>query len=249
VGTGTSFSLAQSEEPSFTNAEDTTVSTFHRTSGHRTFDAQLLTPPFRMYWAAEELCLERYVRRVGARHVVELGAGDGRLRAWAGVRGLDYDGVDPSGSCSDDARWRWSETRSRVHCASAEELDQLFASERISGDTSVVFFPFNCFGNLARPSVVAHAIARTRSRALISTYTDNPLTRELRLDYYARCGYTGLIVESKPGIGSVIRSREGLRAYVFDASALYRMFATAGYTVEDIELGGIGRAYACEPAR
>lgn len=218
------------------------------------FDDVRNTPEVENYLNEEAVALDRLFRALPDRnHLIEVGCGHGRYRPWAAERDLNYDGLDLVAALVDAGRKLHVPTRpdlrSKLHIESVEELGRLFEHEGLQGHGNrvITIFPFNCFGNLARPSMVLRALAHTQASALVSTYSTDPETTNLRITYYEQCHYSGLVAQDLPK-GVVIRSREGLRAYAYREEYLTRLFAAVNYRLEMcLKLDRIGIGYFFVP--
>ena len=111
----------------------------------------------------------------------------------------------------------------------------------------IALFPFNCFGNLARPKVALDAVAFTGASIVVSTYRTDQRATELRLEYYSKCRYSRLTHETL-ACGNVIRSAEGLCTYAYSQEHLQRLFESANYRLQTSgRLGNIGVGYCFAP--
>jgi len=203
------------------NRSDSTVRDFYADTGGRMANPALFTEAVRQYHEAEERVLAQLTGKF--RHLIEVGCGFGRLRAWAKERGLDYDGVDLIVTPDD-------QPRSRLHRASVEEI----GAHVEAGAASLVFLPFNCFGNLARVHAAVLALGRLRCTVAISTFLPVPEATQARLTYYAQCGYTELAVTESDDVGVLITGKEGLSSFAFNKPALRALADFGGLAVEQL---------------
>jgi len=239
-----------------TPQEDGSVRQFYdERGGARMFDSAFLSREVGQYLNLEAGFLEQLFRQnPGKHHLVEVGCGYGKYRQWAADRLLAYDGLDLVAWLIQQGRQRpidnSRELRSSLHVCSCEGIVDLLVQEDLldSAPGMITLFPFNCFGNLARPKVALDAVAFTGASIVVSTYGTDPRTTELRLAYYRRCHYSGLTHETLP-YGNVIRSAEGLCTHAYSQEHLERMFESANYRLlASRQLGDIGVGYYFGPA-
>ena len=136
-------------------------------------DTSLFTPAIGDYLAAEMVFVEQVMRERGLNHLLEIGSGPGRYRQWANERGLHYDGIDFVRDLVHKAEpYGGGPLRSHVHYASADDLDRLFEREALHAADykTLVLFPFNCFGNIAKNAKVIRHLATLELTAVVSTY-------------------------------------------------------------------------------
>lgn len=236
--------------------EDRAVRQFYdERGGARMFDSAFLSREVGQYLNLEAVFLDQLFRQnPGKRHLLEVGCGYGKYRQWAADRLLAYDGLDLVAWLIQQGRQRpienAGELRSNLHVCSCEGVVNLFTQEDLldSAPGMIALFPFNCFGNLARPKVALDAVACTGASIVVSTYGTDPRTTELRLEYYRKCQYSRLTHEALP-YGNVIRSAEGLCTHAYSREHLERMFETADYRLlASRQLGDIGVGYYFGPA-
>jgi SAM-dependent methyltransferase len=234
-----------------TDVSDRFVQSFYEQGGDRMFDDELRTPAIDAYLRAEERAVVEVLTRHRFDHLLEVGCGYGRYRELAATLGIHYDGCDLVTSlvarAAPPAAMSW--LRSFVHVGSAENLELLFESHGLDRYRTLVLFPFNCFGNLAKPPLVAGVLARLGVPAFISTYQLDDRTTRHRIEYYRACGYQRrLRAERVRAKGVVIRSDEGLRAYAYERRALADMFEAVGYGVRELtSLSEIGFGLFASP--
>ena len=189
-------------------------------------------------------------------HLFEIGCGSGLHLAWAKARGLRYHGLDlvawppdPGGAPAADREG--SPPRRGLHVGSSEDLHALWIAEGLlpRRRATVIVFPFNCFGNLARPAKTAAEIARTGARLYLSGFSASPEATALRLEFYARSGYTDLRARAADR-GSLITSAEGLHSWAYAERYLLDLLGSEGYSCDRRhDLAGIGAGLVFSPER
>lgn len=232
---------------------DAVVETFYADNGgSRMFEPETLTPPVKAYLRVEArpLCDEQPLD-----HLIEIGCGHGRHLRWAVERGLHYDGIDMVASLIEKGLATLREvdprsTRCKLHVGSVENLHTLWGAEGLDARraSTIVFFPFNCFGNLARPDRVASAIAATGARAFLSVFSPSLEAIGRRLEYYKRNQYTAITAWVRER-GVLFTSAEGLRSWAYQPRYLEEIFAAVGYTLtRAVAMGPIAAGYLFSPA-
>ena len=214
-------------------------------AGDRLVDADLLPPVVQALLAHEERMLDSI--SAGIDVLVEVGSMSGLHLEWAVRRGLGYVGVDVVSRYVAEGRARLADRalpadRYRFALADAEELPAV----ALPPGRAVALFPFNSFGNMARPRAVLTALAGSGLPFAISTYrTDRDASRRRR-EYYDACGYTGLrVTEDADGVR--FRNDEGLDTVAYHPSRLAEWFRAAGLAAEPVEFGGFGLFYVGAP--
>ena len=202
------------------------------------FAADSLTPPVAAYLQDEMTPLES---DPDLDHLFEVGCGRGLHLSWASARGLRYDGLDlvawpadregllatPAGDLAA------APLRRRLHVGSSEDLHALWSAEglRLGARSTLVVFPFNCFGSLARPEKTVASVARARARLYLSMFSTAPDTTARRLEFYARSGYTELrALASDRGV--LITSAEGLHSWAYEEPYVLDLLGSEGYACE-----------------
>ena len=197
-------------------------------------DDALLTPAMRSYLDGE---VETLAVEPALEHLFEVGCGDGRHLAWARERGLGYDGLDIVPWLVERGRdalgaMTPAPVRCNLHVGTAETLASVWADQGLAArrSSTVVFFPFNCFGNVARPARVAQAIAVTGARVFLSVLSPSAESTARRREYYAQVGYTGL-EQHETERGVLFTSAEGLWSFAYHLSFLERLLGEVGYAL------------------
>jgi hypothetical protein len=215
--------------------------------GARMLDDELLTPAMRAYVHGE---VEPLAAEPALEHLFEVGCGHGRHLAWARERGLGYDGLDIVPWLVEKGRaalgaMAQAPQRCNLHVGTAEELATVWAAQGLAARSAatIVFFPFNCFGNVARPERVAEAVAATGARVFLSVLTPSPESTARRHEYYAGVGYTAL-QQRETERGVLFTSAEGLWSFAYHLSFLEHVLGVVGYTLaRAVAMGPIAAGY------
>jgi len=211
--------------------------------GWKMFDSRYLTPAVRTHLTREVDGLNAILAAFpGYQRFVEIGCGYGRLLEWSIGKGLCYDGLDLVSWIvhlgqihSRRLLARYPRAQASIHCLPAEAVDTLFPP-CLFPTPAVLFFPFNCLGNVRRIADVLAAVARTPCDVIVSTFNTRPETTAARIAYYAACGFSQLESENRPE-GTLIRSMEGLHTCAYSDAHYRAMFDRFGFsqvTVQEV---------------
>lgn len=234
--------------------QDTDVHDFYSLRcGWKMFDENHLTSSVRHYLRSESQALKLLINHKNvAQHLVEVGCGYGRYLNFSLELGLTYDGIDlvpwlprlgtlralQQGLINDGQNFC-------LHSGSVLELEKFLrlADIRRNQRRSLIFFPFNCFGNLAHLPETLAVLAETQNEICISTFKPDFPSTEARLAYYRSCGLQNLeVIPQDEGV--LITSSEGLHSMVFHPTVLKEKLAMAGFSLQgQYELGEIGELY------
>lgn len=197
-------------------------------------DDALLTPAMRSYLDDE---VEALTVEPALEHVFEVGCGAGRHLAWARDRGLGYDGLDIVPWLVEQGRAALGSMTPapvgcRLHVGTAEALASVWTAQGLAARraSTIVLFPFNCFGNVARPARVAAAIAVTGARVFLSVLSPSAESTARRREYYAHVGYTAL-AQHETERGVLFTSAEGLWSFAYHLSFLEQLLGEVGYAL------------------
>jgi hypothetical protein len=222
--------------------------------GWNMFDAKLLTHELEQFLSEEGRVLETLCGQTESPTLlIEVGCGYGRYMRWSIAHGFSYLGCDLVPWLIDMGQIRLAalkkehpDSQASLHTLSIERLAELMPGDSGSVST-LVFFPFNCFGNLSNISPVMETLARCADEVFISTFRTDEITTTLRKAYYANCGYSDLVTY-KTQVGSLVSSKEGLHAIAYSADYLERLFARYGFELNSaVNYGTIGVGYHFSP--
>jgi hypothetical protein len=127
-------------------------------------------------------------------------------------------------------------------CGDVRDVDRLAAD---LPRPALLALPFNVFGNIPEPGEVLASAVRAGADVLILTYRVSTAARDVRAEYYRRCGLIGEFrtdeagVHFDAGLFSSTAYRPGL---------LREWLAGAGYGVREQEYGAVGLAVSGAPA-
>jgi hypothetical protein len=217
------------------------------------FNSTCLTPALRHFLQQEKIFLGKLVASQPIGHLLEVGCGHGRFMKWALRRQLHYDGfeivpwlADLAGLGAELVRAEYPAQRCGIHNHCVSAMENAFADApplTLNGRAGLVFFPFNCFGNLADRDEVVAAIARHTGHVLVSGFLTSPEATGQRAAYYSHCGCTNVTCQEDDK-GVLVRTGDGLHSYAFRKEFLEALFAQYGFQLrQEGEFGGIGIAY------
>lgn len=225
--------------------------------GWNMFDSKFLTPALEAFLEQESDVLagvfqNQFSAQPGYNHLVEVGCGYGRYLNWSLSRNLAYDGLDLVPWLIHIGEIRVARMRSlhptsrcAVHNLPVEKLGFLLQDPMANRRewNTLVFFPFNCFGNIASVREVMKTLQQSGCDVYVSSFQLNETTTELRKQYYTNCGYRKLEVD-RSDAGLKITSSEGLHAYAYSHEYLTGLFQEYGFHLTASEsLGEIGVGY------
>lgn len=182
--------------------------------------------------------------------ITEVGCMYGRYTDYVLERGCNYLGVDVVKSYIKEGRRlakqkSYNRSRCRFKCIDARYIHKIIFPKEMFGmrrSDNLIFYPFNCIGNMMGVSDVIDSLVNLNSPFLICTYkTDNESTRA-RFDYYYRCKYAQLTCVRQDS-GILFTSSDGLSTIAHDQNWLIGTFMERGVTVYPIPLSKIGVAY------
>lgn len=209
------------------------------------------TPAVRAYLEREA---EPLLDEPGFEHLFEVGCGQGRHLDWARGHELHYDGLDLVPGLIEQGRARAraltpSPRRCELHVGSAAALHELWLACGLDSRAAsvIVLLPFNCFGCLARPELVAAAVAATGARVFLSMFDVSAAATRHRHEYYTKLGFAE-VRSRRTDRGVLFTSTEGLWSYAYDRGFLAHVLGNVGLVpLRELELGDIARGHLFGP--
>ncbi len=205
--------------------------------GWRMFDSRALTPEITRYLKAEALFLERAMKTSGYRTLIEVGCGYGRYLDWSLSRSYNYLGMDivqwmvELGKLrSKKARKKYPELSCSIIRHAAEEISRAIKELSIDHpeNKALIFFPFNCMGNVASFEKVIDSLKETGLDIVVSTFRTDAISTKVRKEYYSNCGYEQLNSRILKH-GLLIISEEGFHAMAYHQDVLVNAFSRRGF--------------------
>ena len=201
------------------------------------FDSHPLTPELKGYLSAEAEFLGKVAKAGGYKTLIEVGCGYGRYLDWALSRGYHYLGMDIVQWLVELGQLRTARAKKKFPDLScgvirhpAEEIDRAVRELALDHpeQKALVFFPFNCMGNVAQFDTVVDSLAKTNLDLIVSTFKTDATSTKHRKEYYGKCGYEQLnsrILKQ----GLLIISEEGFHAMAYHQDVLVNSFAKRGF--------------------
>lgn len=189
----------------------------------------------------------RLLRRLapGFRRVVEVACGDGRYLDVAAEIGCDYLGVDLVRRCVENGNRRvrergLDERRYAFAQGDIEQLAPILARLRTRDPeaATLVVFPFSILTAVERLDALAAALAGSGMAFMAGVYSTSPAMTAARMEYYRRCGYSGVrAVEEAAGVRVV--TADGLQTMAHRPERLRSLWRRNGVDACVAELGDV----------
>lgn len=215
-------------------------------AGDRLIDETAYPAAIMNYLAREEELLTAFADTFDV--LVEVGCMHGRALDWALKHQKGYVGLDITPRYIEQAitlasaRGLGQETCRFIHGA-AEQVDELLASVSFAQNKRcLLYYPFNCFGNMAEAGPVLDGIRRAKHPYMIGTYWTTAEATADRLDYYRSCYQDAVEVQSGPS-GVTFTTPDGLWTIAYHPGYLQSLFLEKGLSVALVTLSSLGVAY------
>lgn len=206
------------------------------------FDSNTLTAEIKDYLAAEASFVEQ-VMLLGYRTVVEVGCGYGRYLHWALQRGYSYVGLDIVPWLIEIAQLRAVRAKSKypdLKCEilrhPAEDIARTVKELSLNRpeQRAIVFFPFNCLGNVAQFDAVVDSLEASELDVIVSTFKTDAKATKTRKEYYGKCGFQDLnsrILKQ----GLLMVSEDGFHAMSYHQEFLANALRKRGFELKQQE--------------
>lgn len=181
--------------------------------------------------------------------LVEVGCMHGRYLEWAEKNQKHYLGVDVVQRYISAGKERLNELGSsslkhRFVLGRAEEISKLVVLSEwsVSPGRCLLLFPFNSFGNMSKPFLVAKSLSQKNLPFFISSYRTSVRATACRKEYYHNCGYDKLRTHTdKEGVR--FTSSDGLNTIAYEEIFMQRLFRSVGVNARSVPFSEIGMAY------
>lgn len=207
------------------------------------------TAEIRRYLAAERRQMAAWLCAVSPRLVVEAGCADGDLLLPEVLRhpGTAYVGIDIAAAAVEAGNRMLAGTEHdgrdvRIVQGDVEDLARLAPSLRLPSEGLLTVYPFNLLGELRpdpRPALAATAACG--SDIAIFTYDDGDDARDVRLEYYLKCGFTGSWGRGADRL--VFRGEDGFFSAAYAERTVTGWLEDLGYTVTTARLTPFALGY------
>ena len=180
--------------------------------------------------------------------LIEVGCMYGRYMHYSILNHFDYFGVDPSMEYISEGNAQKNGLSIATKCefihGSSYDLDKLLEWERLEVNprSSLLFFPFNSFGNMPDYGAVIRSLRKTGASFLISTYSTSLIANHSRRDYYQACSFD--LLEMKENYEGVrFQSKEGLNSIAYHQDFITDIFKSETIQVRVIPFAELGLVY------
>jgi len=180
--------------------------------------------------------------------LVEVGCMQGRYLGWAVKHKKRYIGIDIVNRYIEDGRKALfklglASQSYQFILGGAEHVDKIDLKQyRVEKNRSILFFPFNSFGNIPNPLPVIKKLKETNLPFLISTYQTISEATSWRKQYYQNCGYKKItIINDEQGI--CFTSSDGLRSIAYHPEFLLNLFYANGISAQATNFCELGVMY------
>lgn len=231
--------------------DDILFDVYGRRFGYRMFDANYLTEDIYSFLAAEKDAFSNFLDLDKFDTVIEVGCGYGRYTKTVIEQEKQYVGIDLISWLIEFGDWYSSVSNSMVGSESITlktlsivNIESLILNANFK--KPVVFLPFNCLGNLSYFETVVQTLSKLGITIACSLFNDHKTTTKSRLEYYDKCGLTGLHNQNFD-TGAVITSTEGFDSVGYNLVYFENFMKKYGYLKKDsFDLNGFGGLFLFE---
>jgi hypothetical protein len=222
---------------------------YGKSFGWRMFDNLYLTEPVRDFLSREKDIFLNLLDRQAYHTVIEVGAGYGRYGPSVMGRGIDYTGIDLITWLLEIGEWyaeksgvtNKTQGEYSLRNMSVVDIADLF-TQPAQAKKNLVFFPFNCVGNLEYIAKVLEELRELDLDFACSVFNNTSSTGAARADYYAKCGLSSLSATTLPTTCYEIKSAEGFESVGYNPLFLEQLFRKHGYEmVSSDAIGEMGQ--------
>jgi hypothetical protein len=189
------------------------------------FCERFLTQEMHAFLAQEYQFFTNYLSRIKEYNtIIEVGSGYGRHLNVCKMLNKNYIGIDLIEWLTDIGKWRNSfsdkQNDTSFHSQSILQLETIFDQYGgINSEEVLVYFPFNCLGNIPYIEDIFNVMANNNISFACSVFNNNTATAEIRSQYYQHCGLHISAIDHNLD-HTIIRSKEGLESIGYDIKAL-----------------------------
>jgi hypothetical protein len=212
-----------------------------RIADHLT-DPDYFTPAIRIYQQGERELLFQLAKPFNT--LIEAGCSKGRYTAAVTETKRNYIGIDIAAHHIDDASTAHkSNSKALFFCDDILNFEKIFLANTINTNSSLLFFPFNCFGNLVNPVTILEKMAVLKISFAIFTYSPDANATCERSKYYHTSGFKDLSLTNESE-GIRFTCATGLNTIAYHESWFKEAFSHLKIQYRRREFGEIGRAYS-----
>lgn len=200
--------------------QDHMVSEFYNKNGDALVSASNYPEEIGEFLSTEADMLRNLVLKNNYDCIIEVGCMEARSLELVRGLGKIYHGIDIVTRYIDVAKMKikfsYNDSCATVSLLSFFQLDANSLPE-LSKYNSLLYFPFNSFGNLGDFDMACKKLRSLKIDAFISTYKTSDLANKIRYDYYSACGYSDIkLIESKYGVQFTSNENLNVVAYYKD---------------------------------
>ncbi len=214
---------------------------YHSDIAYKLTDPLSFTTDINTYLKQER---ELLLSLVGSFHtIIEAGCTRGHYTQLITSIEKDYIGIDIAARQIADAKHIYKDNkRAAFLCDDIQNIGEVFIKNRIPIEGSMLFFPFNCFGNLKEAAGVLAQVVALQIPFVIFTYANNSKSSIARSKYYQASGFDNLVPISEKG-GTLFTHQSGLHTIAYNESWFKEIFYLMQIKYRCIPFGDIGKAY------
>lgn len=200
--------------------------------GWRMFADNFSTDEIRRFLTTESSIFDAFIStNPQFQHVVEVGCGYGRFMDIACKNNISYCGIDLIGWLTQIGEWRsamlgFDETQTKFRQLSVidieEHIEALSTSQK---NSTVVYFPFNCLGNIPYINSVLQILKKLNLPICTTLFDSSDTTTIIRNNYYENCGLQTIYRKQSSTIDSV----EGLSSKAYSSIEFTRLIEQFGF--------------------
>jgi hypothetical protein len=175
--------------------------------------------------------------------IIEIGCTKGRYAETITKLKKHYLGIDiAKHHILDASALHQHNTNARFLCDDVRNLETILLANGIRAEGSLLFFPFNSFGNLHDGTAILQMLKRTGIPFAIFTYATDKRTEEERTRYYTGSGFLDICLSNElAGVRFIDHS--GLNTIAYRESWFRESFLSLQLPLRRIPFGGIGCSY------
>lgn len=215
---------------------------YGRSFGWRMFDSRYLTPAVADFLGREKSAFLKLMASSGYEDVIEVGAGYGRYGRSVVEQGINYTGIDLITWLQEIGTWyadkaqlgKGAPVSYTLRNMSVVDIAGLFPAGKAERRT-VVFFPFNCVGNLEYIGKILEELRELDLDFACSVFNNTAATGASRAEYYAQCGLSELQTQTLSSSCCEITSAEGFESVGYNPLFLEQLFRRHGYVQASAE--------------
>jgi hypothetical protein len=179
--------------------------------------------------------------------VIEAGCMDGRYVELILDLGKKYIGIDIVKRYIKNAKKKYEVSIKKKEVSFfSVGLEKMYLKPEIiytiNTTKTIVFFPFNSFGNIKNITEAFNCLSNLQVDFVIFTYQTNSIASKVREDYYNLSGFPNLICLADD-LGVRFKSSEGLDSIAYSEKYLKKTFKEKGCSLKSMNFAQIGKVF------